>query len=82
MMASARLSDLTKTVLPPVRVFGNRGRWSHRWIDCKSNVLNVLVSLGAEAIDADRVTHANIEPDGPRSRYAEFGPGGRTRRPD
>jgi dephospho-CoA kinase len=42
----------------------------------KSNVLDVLVSLGAEGIDADQVAHAVIEPDGPA--YAavtrEFGP--------
>lgn len=31
----------------------------------KSNVLSVLVSLGAVGVDADAVTHAVIEPDGP-----------------
>lgn len=42
----------------------------------KSNVLQTLVSLGAEGIDADRVAHRLMEPGRPayESVRAEFGP--------
>ncbi len=43
----------------------------------KSHVRSVLVSLGAEGIDADRVAHEVMAPDGPAYAgiLAEFGPG-------
>ena len=53
----------------------------------KSHVRSVLVSLGAEGIDADRVAHEVMTPDGPAYAgiVAEFGPDvlglGRSRRP-
>ena len=42
----------------------------------KSHVRSVLVSLGAEGIDADRVAHEVMAPDGPAypAIVAEFGP--------
>jgi dephospho-CoA kinase len=42
----------------------------------KSHVRSVLVSLGAEGIDADRVAHEVMAPDGPAHAgiVAEFGP--------
>ena len=42
----------------------------------KSHVRSVLVSLGAEGIDADRVAHEVMTPDGPAypGIVAEFGP--------
>jgi dephospho-CoA kinase len=42
----------------------------------KSHVRSVLVSLGAEGIDADHVAHEVMAPDGPAYRdiVAEFGP--------
>ena len=42
----------------------------------KSNVLQTLVSLGADGFDADRVAHKLMEPGGPvhKTVVAAFGP--------